>query len=115
MKIDVVNSPAAPVKPEQKPTVSVNAASVADTKTQNASYPPHLAKAVDKLNKEAETLNRDVRFAIYDGTHRVMIEIVDKQTNQVVATFPPKQILKMAAVLDQEATDSKKMDNKEVK
>ena len=115
MKIDVVNSTVAPVKPGQQLAVSVNVISVTDTKTAKSVVSPNLAKAVDKLNKEAETLNREVRFAIYTGTHRIMIEVVDKQTNQVVATFPPKQILQMAAAIDQETTDNNKTDNKAVK
>lgn len=60
-------------------------------------------------------MNREVRFAIFDGTHRIMIEVVDKTTNQVVATFPPKQILKMAATMEQDLIDQKKTDSKEVK
>ncbi|MDR3562381.1 MAG: flagellar protein FlaG [Negativicutes bacterium] len=138
MKIDTVNASSAPALPVQKPAVAVNGVSVADTKSgkvnpiavtdkQNGKATPvsvadtkngddtHLAKVVKNLNKEAETLNREVRFAIFDGTHRVMIEVVDKQTNQVVATFPPKQILKMAAAMDKETADSNKTAPKEVK
>lgn len=62
-----------------------------------------LANAVDVLNKKAEQEdNYDVRFAMYKDTNRVIVQVVDKITNQVITTFPPKQILKMADMVDEE-------------
>jgi len=62
-----------------------------------------LGKAVDILNKKAEQEeNYDVRFAMYKDTNRVIVQVVDKITNQVISTFPPEQILKMAEMVDQE-------------
>jgi len=62
-----------------------------------------LGKAIDVLNKKAEEeKNYDVRFAMYKDTNRVIVQVVDKITNQVISTFPPEQILKMAEMVDQE-------------
>ncbi|AJQ26076.1 flagellar protein FlaG [Pelosinus fermentans] len=62
-----------------------------------------LSKAVDILNKKAEEEKKyDVRFAMYKDTNRVIVQVVDKITNQVISTYPPQQILKMAEMVEQE-------------
>lgn len=62
-----------------------------------------LSKAVDVLNKKAEEEKKyNVRLAMYKDTHRVIVQVVDKITNQVISTYPPEQILKMAEMVEQE-------------
>ena len=76
-------------KNAKKNTVEINAA--------------QLSKAVDVLNKKAEQEdNYDVRFAIYKDTNRVIVQVVEKITNKVISSFPPKQILEMARMVEQE-------------
>ena len=36
-------------------------------------------------------------FGIHDGTNRVMIKIVDKDTREVIKEFPPEETLDMIA------------------
>ena len=36
-------------------------------------------------------------FGIHDGTNRVMIKIVDKDTKEVIKEFPPEETLDMIA------------------
>lgn len=61
-----------------------------------------LGKAVDALNEKAAKENYDVRFSVYKDSNRIFIEVVDKTNNQVISTFPPKQILEMALMVDKE-------------
>jgi flagellar protein FlaG len=61
-----------------------------------------LGKAVDILNEKASKENYDVRFSVYKDSNRIFIEVVDKTNNQVISTFPPKQILEMALMVDKE-------------
>lgn len=117
MKIDAVNSAAAPLYAEQQQaaaakagaTVTVAPDAAADTRSDR------LVQAVEKLNNSAEAANRQVRFALYNRSRRVIVEVVDKKTDEVVATFPPEQILKMAEAMEQEIADTNKKANKEVK
>jgi flagellar protein FlaG len=113
MKVSAVNS-ATPPNVERKMTVSVNAGATDKSTNTADANPEHLVKAVEKLNQNAEATNRQVRFALYNNTHRIFVEVVDKQTNEVVATFPPKQILKMAEALDQMSLAINQKINKEV-
>lgn len=61
-----------------------------------------LGKAVETLNEKAKEENYAVQFAVYKDTNRIIVQVVDKSNNQVISTFPPKQILEMARMVDQE-------------
>ena len=56
--------------------------------------------ANEKVKKAVEQLNRNMPhseavFGIHDGTNRVMIKIVDKDTKEVIKEFPPEETLDM--------------------
>ena len=56
----------------------------------------------EKIKKAVEQLNRNMPhseavFGIHDGTNRVMIKIVDKDTREVIKEFPPEETLDMIA------------------
>lgn len=52
-------------------------------------------KAVEQLNKNMP--HSEAVFGIHDGTNRVMIKIVDKDTKEVIKEFPPEETLDMIA------------------
>ena len=52
-------------------------------------------KAVEEINKRAS--NSEAVFGVHDGTNRVTIKIVDKQTKEVIKEFPPDKTLDMIA------------------
>lgn len=106
MKISAVNSP--PLKAEQKTTVLKYAAAANDPATITDDKPKDLEKIIEKMNQDAEAANREVRFALNEATHRIVVEVVDKVTSEVVATFPPKQILDMMAAFAEEAKAGRK-------
>lgn len=54
-----------------------------------------IKKAVENINKNYG--NTEAVFGIHDGTNRVTIKIVDKQTKKVVKEFPPEKTLDMIA------------------
>lgn len=61
-----------------------------DAKTQE-----NIKKAVDNLNKQMQ--NTSAIFGIHDGTNRVTIKIVDKETKEVIKELPPEKTLDMIA------------------
>ncbi|MBP2657534.1 MAG: flagellar protein FlaG protein [Firmicutes bacterium] len=75
-----------------------------DNKTKNVETVDsfQLEKAVDTLNDKAKEQNYTVQFAVYKDTNRIIVQVVDKTNNQVISTFPPKQILEMARMIDKE-------------
>ncbi len=53
-----------------------------------------LKQAVEQIRKNLMS-NTEAVFGIHEGTNRVMIKIVDKETKDVVKEFPPEQTLDM--------------------
>ena len=61
-----------------------------------------LDKKVEQLNKAAEALDRKLQFKIHDETHRIMVKILHKDTQEVIAEYPPQKILDVLAKIDEE-------------
>ncbi|MCR4842579.1 MAG: flagellar protein FlaG [Eubacterium sp.] len=54
-----------------------------------------LKKAVDEINSKAS--NSEAQFSVHEGTNRIMVKIVDKETKKVIKEFPPEKTLDMIA------------------
>lgn len=55
-----------------------------------------IRKAVEQMNKNMISHSEAV-FGIHDGTNRVTIKIVDKETKEVIKELPPEKTLDMIA------------------
>lgn len=55
-----------------------------------------LKQAVEKMNKQ-NMMNSEAVFGIHEGTNRVTIKIVDKDTKEVIKELPPEKTLDMIA------------------
>lgn len=54
-----------------------------------------IKRAVDEMNKKMG--NSEAVFGIHDGTNRVTIKIVDKESKKVIKELPPEKTLDMIA------------------
>lgn len=63
---------------------------------KNGASREQLKDAVSKFNKQA-TANTEAVFGIHEGTNRVTIKIVDKNTKDVIKELPPEKTLDMIA------------------
>lgn len=54
-----------------------------------------IRKAVEKLNKNMQ--HSEAIFGIHEGTNRVMIKIVDRESKEVIKELPPEKTLDMIA------------------
>lgn len=54
-----------------------------------------IKRAVEEINQKAN--NAEAVFGVHEGTNRVTIKIVDKQTKEVIKEFPPDKTLDMIA------------------
>ena len=52
-----------------------------------------IKKAVEEINKKAN--NSEAVWGVHEGTNRVTIKLVDKQTREVIKEFPPDKTLDM--------------------
>ena len=57
-----------------------------------------IRKAVDDVNKKMITnQNSELQFGIHEGTHRVTIKVIDRQTKKVIKELPSEKTLDMIA------------------
>lgn len=96
------------IKVEQAETVQVSENIAKDTMAMNTkdvsadgggtsgnsqAEESQIKKAIEEINKKAN--NSEAVFGIHEGTNRVTIKIVDKQSKEVIKEFPPDKTLDM--------------------
>ena len=59
--------------------------------------PDVLVKAVDRLNKTSDLYNQGFRFKIDDGTKKLVVQIVNQDSGEVIKQIPPQEALDMEA------------------
>jgi flagellar protein FlaG len=101
----------APV-PSPAPAVATPAATTSQTgqaSTQTTQPEPSLDQvnhAVQKINAALSSQSQGIEFAVDSTSHRIIIKVVDQQTNQVIRQYPSKEALAIADALDQDPTSS---------
>jgi len=94
--------------PEQTPafdatTVKVTPADKSDAQGQDGNGAAAQQQASnEQIKKAVEQLNKNMAqstavFGIHEGTNRVTIKIVDKETKEVIKELPPEKTLDMIA------------------
>lgn len=56
-----------------------------------------LKKAIAEMNRKINNSNEEAVFGVHEGTNRIMIKIMDKDTKEVIKEFPPEKTLDMIA------------------
>ncbi len=74
----------------------------AQSKGQNNSSAEQEQPSNEQIKKAVEQLNKNMRnseavFGIHEGTNRVTIKLVDKDTKEVIKELPPEKTLDMIA------------------
>ena len=54
-----------------------------------------LKQAVSQANKKLQ--NSEMQFGVHEGTKRITLKIIDKETKEVIKEFPPEKNLDMIA------------------
>ena len=109
-------------KPVDATTVVIRDAEAADgqgsqeagAKEQQAQQSQEsIKKMVDQLNKKMS--NSEAIFGIHEGTNRITIKIVDKETKEVLKEYPPEKTLDQQNAKIKKAVDdiNKKSSNSE--
>ena len=101
------------VRPEQTPKVhqeqeikTVTPETVAPQEAPvkeslNEKQAKELRASMDNLNKIMSHFNRKVKFSEYKDTDRWYIQVIDSDTNEVVKTVPPEQMLELMERIDE--------------
>lgn len=57
--------------------------------------PEEVRRAVDELNKLSGSSNEKVQFSLDDKTNRVIIKVMDRDTNEVISEIPGKYSIRL--------------------
>lgn len=52
-------------------------------------------KVVEEINSRLSMQNRSIRFSVDDGTHDIVVRVVDKKSGEVIKELPPESELKL--------------------
>jgi uncharacterized FlaG/YvyC family protein len=57
----------------------------------------YLNRAIGNLKDAGDIFKRRLDFKIDEATNRIMVKVIDTETNKVVKEIPPEQIIRLAA------------------
>ncbi len=54
---------------------------------------------VERANKALQGVDKRFEFSIHEGTHEIMVKVVNEENGQVIREIPPEKILDLIAKL----------------
>lgn len=60
-----------------------------------------LSEEVERLNDTADIYNVGVRFRVHKETERIMVQVYDRRSDEVIREIPPEQVLNLVAQIQQ--------------
>jgi len=70
---------------------------VAEAREEREPSPEEVTQAVEAMNGFLKANNSHIQFALHEKLKQLMVEVVDNRTQEVIKTFPPKELLDLAA------------------
>ncbi len=58
-------------------------------------------EAVDEINKALHYMNERLEFSVHEETNRIIVRVLDRETEEVLREIPPEQILDLVAKLQE--------------
>ena len=56
-----------------------------------------LDSSIEIADKLAKAFNRGIKFQVHEQTEEIYVEIIDKDTGEVIKQIPPEEMLRIAA------------------
>lgn len=53
------------------------------------------------MNKVSELYNHTLHFEVYEDTNRLYVQIVDRETKEVIKQIPPEEMLELSAKIQE--------------
>ena len=60
-----------------------------------------LERALEELGEASQSVRRDLEFQVDDGSGRVVITVLDSESQEVIREIPPEKLLAMAENLSE--------------
>ncbi len=59
-----------------------------------------LEEIVEETKLAIDFFNKKLDFKVHEGTDRIMVKVVEKDTGKIIREIPPEEILDLAARID---------------
>ncbi len=70
---------------------------VSKDELKNVPSKAEVESAVDSINDAIEHINRALRFSVHEDTQRIMVKVVNANTDEVIKEIPPEAVLDTVA------------------
>lgn len=80
------------IKVADEPNVNDNLQQQKDSFT-----PKSIIKAIEEINKDLEPIGRKLEYSIHERTNRILVKVIDIQTEKVVKEIPDEKLMNMMA------------------
>jgi flagellar protein FlaG len=86
-----------------RPAPATATATATAVKQETPNEPPldTVEKAAEGVNAFLKSNGNHIQFAVHAKTNRMMVEVIDDQTQEVIRTIPSKDVLDLAAKIDE--------------
>lgn len=89
----VTNKTAPPTSPEN------SVGEISDKSVSSSTLRADVEDAVKQANQYAQSKHLSVNYSVDEATEKVVVKVIDKDTEEVVRQIPPEEFLKMSARL----------------
>ena len=77
-----------------------------EAKNSQSSVAQQIEETVSDLNSFVQNVQRGIQFSVHEDTGRSIITVTDKDSGDVIRTFPSEDVLAMAAYLAENKAQS---------
>lgn len=65
--------------------------------SENSFTPQRIIKAIEEANKNLEPIGRKLEYSIHERTNRILVKVIDTQTEEVIKEIPDEKLMDMMA------------------
>lgn len=63
--------------------------------------PEQVEQAVERINENAQLVQRDLEFSVSDSSGRIIVTVRDSATDEVIRQIPPEKLMAVAESLEE--------------
>ncbi len=75
----------------------LNENKLAENKLSAENLREELAEKIDDMNSITRTINENLSFKLHDDTNRLMVQVIDVESQEIIKEMPPEEMLDLAA------------------
>ncbi|MGM0445230.1 MAG: flagellar protein FlaG [Bacillota bacterium] len=84
-------------KKNEQVKIEIKDSTTSENKLSHEELRQELEEKIEDMNKITETLEENLSFKLHDETERIMVQVVNVKTKEVVKEMPPEEMLDLAA------------------